>query len=70
LSKYDKVDLAYDFLIQREKNNESFTINELSAATGWKKQTCGTYPSKRWHQYIQKDGKHYSIAGICYLTKD
>ncbi|WGL94146.1 DUF3644 domain-containing protein [Arsenophonus nasoniae] len=70
MSKYDKVDLAYDFLIQREKNNESFTINELSAATGWKKQTCGTYPSKRWHQYIQKDGKHYSIAGICYLTKD
>lgn len=67
---YEKVDLAYEFLSQREKNGESFTVTELAHATGWKPKTCGTYPSKRWHQYVQKDGSDFLISGIKFLSKE
>ena len=70
LSRYDQVDLAYEFLSIKETAGESFTIDELARATGWKKQTCGTYPSKRWHQYVQKDGLHYLTTGIKFLSKE
>ncbi len=46
MSRYDQVDLAYTFLAAKENAGESFTIEELAIATDWKKQTCGTYPSK------------------------
>ena len=67
---YDKVDLAYDFLIVKEKETETFTIEQLIEATGWSLGTCRTYPSKRWHQYVVKDGKQYSSSGISYLSKE
>ncbi|WP_281213546.1 DUF3644 domain-containing protein [Shewanella insulae] len=70
MSRYEQVDLAYEFLSAKETEGESFTIDELANATGWKKQTCATYPSKRWHQYVQKDGSHYLTAGIKSLSKD
>lgn len=70
LGRYDQVDLAYTFLSNKENKGESFTIEELSLATGWKTQTCGTYPSKRWHQYVQKDGTHYLTSGIKFLSKE
>lgn len=69
MSRYDKVDLAHHFLTEREKLGESFTISQLAAATGWKKDTCKTYPSKRWHQYIQRDGSQYTSSGVSYLSK-
>lgn len=70
MGKYKQVDLAYSFLVDKEKQGESFTIVQLSEATGWKVDTCRTYPSKRWHQYIEKDGEQYSSSGICFLSKD
>ncbi|MFM5288609.1 hypothetical protein ACET9J_21030 [Aeromonas veronii] len=63
MGKYKQVDLAYSFLVDKEKQGESFTIAQLSEATGWKVDTCRTYPSKRWHQYIEKDGEQYSREG-------
>ncbi|WP_240205267.1 DUF3644 domain-containing protein [Vibrio sp. CyArs1] len=70
MGRYDQVDLAYTFLAAKENAGESFTIEELASVTGWKKQTCGTYPSKRWHQYVQKDGSHYLTSGIKSLSKE
>ncbi|SPZ23603.1 Protein of uncharacterised function (DUF3644) [Providencia rettgeri] len=70
MSKFNKVDLAYDFLVSREKNQESFTIEELAAATGWKVQTCKTYPTKTWNKFISKDGKQYTTQGIKYISKE
>lgn len=69
MSRYDKVDLAHHFLTNKEKLGESFTIAQLSVATGWTEETCRTYPSKRWHQYIEKDGNQYTTAGISFLSK-
>ncbi|MCC4262862.1 DUF3644 domain-containing protein [Oceanimonas baumannii] len=70
MSRYEQVDLAYDFLIGKEKLGEAFTIVQLAEKTGWKIDTCRTYPSKRWHQYIEKDGDQYSSSGIGYLSKE
>lgn len=70
MSNFDKVDLAYDFLVSRERNQESFTIDELAAATGWKVQTCKTYPTKTWNKFISRDGKHYTTLGIKYISKE
>ncbi|MFT5708566.1 MAG: hypothetical protein ACI9ES_002869 [Oceanospirillaceae bacterium] len=70
MGRYDQVDLAYEFLTKKENKGESFTIKELAKATGWKPQTCGTYPSKRWHQYVQKDGNHFLTSGIKFLSKE
>lgn len=69
MSKYDKVDLAYDFLIKKERQGEAFLIEQLAEATGWAIDTCRTYPSKRWHQYVEKDGTQYTTSGIVYLSK-
>lgn len=70
MSRYEKVDLAYEFLACRERQGEAFTIEQLAEATGWKVDTCRTYPSKRWHQYVEKDGDQYSSSGICFLSKE
>lgn len=70
MSKFNKVDLAYDFLVSKEKNQESFTIEELASATGWKVQTCKTYPTKTWNKFISKDGKQYTTLGIKYISKE
>ncbi|MEZ9627843.1 DUF3644 domain-containing protein [Aliivibrio fischeri] len=70
MGRYNQVDLAYEFLSQKEKSGESFTITELAVATGWKQKTCGTYPSKRWHQYVHKDGSHFLTSGIQFLSKE
>ena len=57
MSRFEQVDLAYEFLIEKEKLGESFNIQQLADATGWKAQSCRTYLSKRWHQYVSKDGR-------------
>lgn len=70
MSKFDKVDLAYDFLVKMENQAQSFTINELAIATGWKVQTCKTYPSKKWERYIARDGTQFTTTGIKFLSKE
>lgn len=70
MSRFQKVDLAYKFLIEKENAGESFTIEQLANFTGWKEQSCRTYPSKNWHSYVTRDGNQYSTSGITYLSKD
>jgi hypothetical protein len=68
--RFEHVDKAYKFLVEKEKRGFHFTIKDLVEHTGWKESTCKTYPTKRWHQYIDKDGEQYSSTGIRYLSKD
>ncbi len=70
MSRYEKVDLAFEFLTSRESQGEAFTIQQLADATGWKVDTCRTYPSKRWHQYVERDGDQYTSSGVCFLSKE
>ncbi len=69
MSRYTRVDLAYDFLVNKEKSGDVFTIQELSNFTGWALQTCKTYPSKRWHQFIERHNDEYLVSGVSYLSK-
>ena len=68
MSRYEKVDKAHKFLTARENSGDSFTIAELAADTGWSTDTCRTYASKRWHQYIHKDKGDYTPLGIIFLS--
>ncbi|WP_312269178.1 DUF3644 domain-containing protein [Pseudescherichia sp.] len=70
MKKYDQVDKAFDFLVGKENRQEFFTIAELAVATGWKVQTCKTYPTKRWSKYISRDGAQYTTLGLKYLSKE
>ncbi|ATC87601.1 DUF3644 domain-containing protein [Pseudoalteromonas arctica] len=70
MNKYEKVDLAYNFLVEKEKESEAFTVLQLMEATEWKADTCRTYLSKRWYQYLEKDGEQYSSSGIAFLSKN
>ncbi len=70
MKKFEKVDLAYEFLIEKEKLGESFNIQQLADVTGWKPQSCRTYLSKRWHQYVSKDGLQFTSSGILFLSKE
>lgn len=70
MSRYERVDLAHGFLVEKEKQGEAFTIEQLANLTGWKVDTCKTYPSKRWHQYVERDGNQYTTSGISFLSKE
>ncbi len=71
MSRYDLVDLAYDFLVSKEKDKSTFTVEELSSFTTWKPQSCKTYLSKLWFQFVQKnEANNYSVSGINSLSKD
>ena len=66
--RYEKVDKAYQFLISKEKSEDSFSLDELAQATGWELSTCKSYPTKRWHQYVKRDGDTYTPTGIRLLS--
>jgi hypothetical protein len=68
--KFYFVDRAYEFFCNKENESQHFTIRELAEFTGWKESSCRTYPTKRWHQYIDKDGNQYSTTGIRYLSQE
>ncbi|WP_199305832.1 DUF3644 domain-containing protein [Pseudanabaena sp. FACHB-2040] len=68
--RYDKVDKAYRFLIEKEQLEDSFTLEELAEATGWASSSCKSYPTKRWHQYLERNGDEYTPTGIRTLSLD
>ena len=70
MTRYEKVDRAYKFLMGKEQSGDTFTIAELADATGWSQSSCRTYASKRWHQYIHRDKSQYTPNGITFLSKE
>jgi hypothetical protein len=61
---FKKTDKAYNFLIDKEKKNEAFSISELAISVGWKEESVITYLSKKWRPYIDKDKNNMSIEFI------
>lgn len=70
MNRNQKVKLAFKFMLEKEKTGEAFTIPELSEASGWAISSCRTYPTKRWHQYVHRDGNQYTSTGLVYLSKN
>jgi hypothetical protein len=69
MSRYEKVDKAYKFLKMKEESQDSFSLEELSDITAWEIETCKTYVSKRWFQYVHRDQQDFKVSGIAYLSK-
>jgi len=71
MSKWDKVDKAYEFLLEKEENDAAFTINQLAKSTGWKDASVTTYITKRWYDFVEKQGKgKYKTKSISKLSKE
>ena len=71
MSKWDKVDKAYEFLLDREENGAAFTIKQLAKSTGWKDASVTTYITKRWYDFVEKQGKgKYQAKSISKLSKE
>ncbi|EKN4848196.1 DUF3644 domain-containing protein [Yersinia enterocolitica] len=70
MSKYEKIDLAYSFLIDKETQGETFKLHELSEASTWSIKTCTTHISKKLISYFQKEGADFITNGILFLSKN
>ncbi|KTC89481.1 DUF3644 domain-containing protein [Fluoribacter dumoffii] len=71
MSRYHRIDMAYAFLLEKEKTAAPFSIEELAEYVGWTSESCKTYVSKRWFQYLNKrsDNK-YDVRGISSLSQN
>lgn len=66
--QFQKTDLAYKFLINKEKRNEPFSAQELAESVGWAKKTAETYLSKKWRVYITKRDNKFFVESLKHLT--
>lgn len=62
LNRNQREELAFEFMLEKEKAGEAFTMAELAEASGWAISSCRTYPTKSWHQYVHRDG-HLGVVG-------
>jgi len=59
-----KLVLSYQFFVEKERNGQSFTIEDLCAATGWKEDTPKTYMGKKWKPFLIPDDGKLIVSGI------
>lgn len=64
-NKVSKAKKAFSFMLKKEQDGHSFTLDELISATGWKKSTIKTYMKKQWRGFIRNnsDGT-YRATGL------
>ncbi len=69
-NKANSVEKSYDFFIEKERNNESFNVEELINATGWSKVTVKTYLPKKWDSILKKIGDNsFSVTEVSKFDK-
>lgn len=61
---------AYNFLLNRECKKTSFSLLELTKATGWKISTVKTYVNKQWKNFIHKSKGKYFSQGLTTVSQD
>ena len=65
--RYDKVKVAFQYLVTCERNDTVFQLEELAAATGWKVSSCRTYLSKKWSFVVSQATGGYKVLGLASL---
>ncbi len=70
MNRTEKVIQAYNFLLEKESNNDAFFLRDLSKAIGWKESTVKTYLSKQWKKFIIKDKGKYICSGLTALSQN
>lgn len=56
MPKYDRVAKAFDLLLARAKDGNSFSVAEVVAATGWQRASVITYIGKQWRDLLLAEG--------------
>lgn len=65
-----KIRRAYEFLLKAEADDQVFTREDLSAASGWSTTTTKANLSKKLASIITKVNGGYKVVGVSYLTED
>jgi hypothetical protein len=68
--KPDRVVQSYRFLLDKEKANESFTVDELVNIIGWARSSVTTYISKKWDKFVTRDGDKFYVKGVSAYQED
>jgi len=61
---YERIIKAYNFFCNAEKEKRRFTLEEITAATGWTLQTVCAYRSKKWYWFLQEEHDKFFCEGI------
>jgi hypothetical protein len=61
---------AYKFFLKKEENKTNFKLADLEDATGWTLATIKTYRSKKFGDFLKKEGAFYKIEGITNFSED
>lgn len=69
MDRYQGIDSAYDFLIEKERQNKTFKLSELASASKWSLNTCSTYISKKLNTYFHRRKDTCTTNGIIHLSK-
>lgn len=70
MPKQDAIGKSYHFLVSCERSGKQFALNELCDATGWKPGTPRSYLSKKWSEWIVKEGEGYRVSGLIDLSEN
>ena len=61
-NKTEKLRASYYFFLEKQKTGQSFTIGDISIATGWSKSTINTYMTKKWTEIlVRQPQKRFSV---------
>lgn len=65
---FSRVDRAYMFFLQRERDGLSFTLEDIQTATTYSEDTTKSYLSKKWSSFVVKreDGR-YICQGLAQI---
>lgn len=69
-SNNDKAKAVYHFLTEAERQNRTFTLEEIAIVSGWSLRTVRTYRSKKWHSFFQAVDDGYKCSGIINVSED
>lgn len=56
-TKYEYIEKAYKFLVERAKSGKGFSVAEFAGATGWTESTVKTNLSKKLKDVVEPHGK-------------
>jgi hypothetical protein len=62
---------AFYFLVQKEKGNADFSIDEINQATGWSGSTFSSYKNKRLKGIIHRNkNNRFTVNGLIDITEN
>ncbi len=57
----NQVRASYDFLQEKARSQEAFTLDELATSSGWTNKTASIYKSKKFSEILKRDGDNFHV---------